>query len=158
MSHQWSQHAWIFADNGYALDIHVRDAKRDDWLALFEHFNAQYDVKYRPIETADIQDQIPLELIKAEFEQGPSDTMRDLSLIVDGINIGCGIFSSDKSEFFFTPTQVKDQASFDTVLDFMFDVAKVTGCDVTLTPGNVGDLPYITISVHGINFPMRPSA
>ena len=159
MSHQWSNHAWIFADNGYALDIHVPGAKENDWLELFDHFNQHYAVKYRPIESSDIQDQIPLELVQKEIENGPSDTMEDLSLIVgENLNIGCGIFSPTKSEFFFTPTIITDQKTFDILLDFMFDIAKITGRDVILTPGNVDDLAYITISVNGINFPMRPEA
>ena len=153
MKKNWEDIKWIFEPDGALRDIYVQDVRQSDYRKLINLLNSQYKLKFG----GEYSNQIDFDYIQKMWndETGKIET-KSLTINLEGITVKSHFFIPEQIEFDIQPRQIIQLSDFDKVLNFMENISKVVGKQVTLTNENRIEFPLIKIdSKKGIEIILR---
>ena len=153
MKKNWEDIKWIFEPDGALRDIYVQDVGQSDYRKLINLLNSQYKLKFG----GEYSNQIDFDYIQKMWndETGKIET-KSLTINLEGITVKSHFFIPEQIEFDIQPRQIIQLSDFDKVLNFMENISKVVGKQVTLTNENRIEFPLIKIdSKKGIEIILR---
>ena len=153
MKKNWEDIKWIFEPDGALRDIYVQDVGQSDYRKLINLLNSQYKLKFG----GEYSNQIDFDYIQKMWndETGKIET-KSLTINLEGITVKSHFFIPEQIEFDIQPRQISQLSDFDKVLNFMENISKVVGKQVTLTNENRIEFSLIKIdSKKGIEIILR---
>jgi len=153
MKKNWEDIKWIFEPDGALRDIYVQDVGQSDYRKLINLLNSQYKLKFG----GEYSNQIDFDYIQKMWndETGKIE-IKSLTINLEGITVKSHFFIPEQIEFDIQPRQISQLSDFDKVLNFMENISKVIGKQVTLTNENRIEFPLIKIdSKKGIEIILR---
>ena len=144
----WKELADFFEPDGSLRDIYVKDTTQGDWNKVLRFIKERcqsirfsVDGKPAPLPSG----------VGSVFVQRATSTP-SLSFSVKGIEVACHFFTEAEIEFDIAPEQVNRPEQFSSLLEFMRELAKITGKSVTLTPESLDDSPVLRVDESGLAF------
>ena len=132
---KFNQPPGLWKSDGSLRDVYIVETSAREWAALLD-LARSYPHEYR--EAGEISD---LPNIDRLFP-GP-DCPRQLHILVGPAEINCHFFVPQEIELDIDPRQVVDEAAHFGVLRFLERLASGTGRQISLTPENLPERPYL---------------
>jgi hypothetical protein len=137
VSVEWTDVQADFQPDGALRDIYARPADLAAWNRALAFLASSTTLRYQ---VNGIEEAVPT---SAAEPLSRGDLSSLLMADFGCIGLTCHFFTEDEVELSFDPTDVRDQASLDTLGTFVIGLSNATGCDVFVTPENLRERPIL---------------
>lgn len=141
----WETIKGEFAWDGSLRDICVPDVDLVGWQAAISALEASGRTGRLTIGESESSTSVDVSKVFAIEDRATIGW----SVEVGGVALACHFFDQAEIEFDLDPRDVRCQAEFDAVLDFMKTLALATGKSALMTPENMHSVPFVRVSPAG---------
>lgn len=146
MKRNWNDIKWIFEPNGSLRDLYVQETSIEDWEKIIDLLNEKYQVKYWKSESDEYVFQIDKEYSIAYFldETGEME-FRHIKIQLGSVQMNFYFFLVEQIEFDIDPKEINSIDDFEQIENFMIDVSRILGKQITLTEESSPKLPLMKV-------------
>ena len=135
----------IYFEDGSLRDIVVSDWSIKDWKKWVDLVNRKYKLEFYNGQTQESTQEIDFEILKHYWE-GKSDLTNTATIYLDRVIIKCYFFDDQEFENDIQPKEFGSLEDHLNLMDYLEDIANLTGRTVYLTEENSKDRILLEVS------------
>lgn len=146
MKKTWNDIKWFFEPDGSLRDLYVQETSIKDWEKIIDLLNEKYQVKYWTGKSNEYVSKIDKEYCIAYFmnETGEMEC-RHILIQLGRVEMRFYFFLVEQIEFDIDPREINSINDFEQIENFMIDVSRILGKQITLTEESSPKLPLVKV-------------